>query len=74
MKPDHLGNQAWPVSQAILGGCVGKVVELDLVHSPALPTDVDTDVNSHGAKDLVVGGLDPVLPQQSIRGKNSSLQ
>lgn len=54
-----LRQQPWSISQAVLGRGVGKVVELDLVDSPALTADVDADVNSHGAIQLVVGGLHP---------------
>ncbi len=54
-----LRKKPWTVSQAVLGRCVGKVVELDLVDCPALPTDVDTDVNSHCAIQLIVGGFHP---------------
>lgn len=60
----HLWQQAWAICQAILGRGVGKVAELYFVDSPALSTDVDTDVNSHGAIQLIVGCLHPALPER----------
>ena len=57
-KPD-LGKQAWTVSQTVFGRCVGKVVELDFVDSPALSVNVDTNVNCHSAIQLIVWGFDP---------------
>lgn len=49
------------ISQAVLGRSVGKIGELDLVHSPALPTDVDANVNSHGSIQLIIGSPHPAL-------------
>ena len=58
-KCTHLRQQAWTIGQAVLGRGVGEVVELYLVDGPALPADVDTDVNSHGPIQLIVGSLHP---------------
>lgn len=55
----HLWKKARAIGKAILCRCVGKVGELNLVDSPALSTDADTNVHSHGAKQLIVGRLDP---------------
>mmetsp|Transcript_10037 Transcript_10037/g.27400 ORF Transcript_10037/g.27400 Transcript_10037/m.27400 type:complete len:315 (+) Transcript_10037:12745-13689(+) len=58
LHPIHaLGQQARAIGQAIARGGVGKVVELDLVHGPALSIDGYPDVHSQRTVHLVVGGV-----------------